>query len=159
MFINTDAVELMTKCPVNNPASKMACRRTNFDYLFETRPLWPDDDKLLPFEIYGMTIQKWATFSGGLPYLGIWFHERLEAEYARLGKELKFHDEDAMHNRYVGGTVAMMMGQQVGKAVSFYNRWALMSDYQPISVVSLDPLVIDIAESRLCVTGKDFKVI
>ena len=69
------------------------------------------------------------------------------------------HEDDVVHNQYVGATIEMIRGGQVVKAIAFYNRWAVMSNYKKISVVSENPLIIDIDEARLQIENNNFKVI
>lgn len=159
MFTHTNAIELLTKVPRNNRAAKIACVHSGFEFAFETRPLYPVKDGMVCFDVYSMTIQKWAKLSNNMEDYGQWFHNSLEVQYIKLDRELKVHIEDKTHDRYVGMTVLMMMNGFPQKADSFYNRWALMSSYQPISVVSLEPLVIDIFESKLLITDNHFEVL
>lgn len=159
MFTHTNAVELLTKCPVNNPASRMACALTKFQYCWTTGPIYSSGGIKVACDIMSMTIQNWATSSDILLEKGQRFHMELEEQYAALGDKPALHEESMEHDRYVGAAVLMIENGFPLKAVSFYNRWALMSSYQPISVVSLDPLVIDIFESKLLVTDNHFEVL
>jgi hypothetical protein len=158
MFTKTDACELLTKCPRNNPATKMAARRVGFKESFSTRPIWPTDNGPVEVDVYSMSIQEWATKDPFITKRGVEFHDELEAQYKKLGKNLPLHDEDPIHDRYVGATVMMFENGQYNKAISFYNRWAAMSDYQVVKVLSAQPLIVDIRESKLRITDNKFYV-
>jgi len=158
MFTQTDACELLTKCPRNNPSSKMAARRVGFREMFPTRPIWPTDDGMVEVDVYSMSIQEWVTKAPSLAEKGEWFHNELDAQYKALGKNLPLHEEDKMHDRYVGVAVMMIENGFYNKGISFYNRWASMSNYQAISILGQDPLIIDIRESKLRITDNRFFV-
>ena len=83
----------------------------------------------------------------------------LDLEYTRLGKAPVAHEEDEVHNRYVGAAVEMMREGQAGKAINFYNRWAALSDYKKIGLISVEPLIVDIAEARLKIKKDSFEVL
>jgi hypothetical protein len=59
----------------------------------------------------------------------------------------------------IGAAVEMMMGGQIQKAETYYNRWAVMSGYEPIKVLSSKPTIVDIREAVLIVIRDEFKVI
>ena len=151
MFTQTNAVELLTKVPLSNVGAKFAVKSCGFSMGF---PSHFNGEQTI---VYSMTIQNWAHLAEILVPKGQWFHRELEQHYRASGKTIN-HDDDPTHDRYVGGTVAMIQAGFPQKAVSFYNRWALMSDYQPISVVSSDPLIFDIQESRIRVVNNTFEV-
>jgi hypothetical protein len=159
MFSNTDAYEIITKCPKNNVLSVLAARKCGFTKDFTTRPIWPVEGKLCPVDVYSIRIQEWARFAPNLIEKGHWFHSYLEAEYEKKKINLPIHDEDESHDRYVGATISLIQGGQIGKAISFYNRFAVMSSYQKISVISVNPVVIDIHESKLKINENGFEVI
>lgn len=160
MFAHTDAYEIMTKCPKSNPMAAMAARSCGFVKDFTTRPLWATPDgTLVCCDVYSLNVQQWARSDPSLPIYGKQFHIELESQYRRMGKSLPIHDDDEMHDRYVGGTMLMLDGRQPLKAIVFYNRWAKMSGYEPISLVSVSPLVVDIAQSKLRIWNKSFEVL
>lgn len=158
MFTHTDAFELMTKCPRGNVAAKAGARAVGCSLRFETRPIWPVEGKLVPVEVYSIIIQEWVKTADVFGY-GKWFHEMLEAQYQEKGISLHVHEEDPIHDRYVGAAVEMIRHGQIMKAIYFYNRWAAMSDYVKISLVSTNPVIIDIFESKILVEETTFKVV
>lgn len=147
MFTHTDAVEIMTRVPEGNRAAKGLAIAIHGKYEFTNPRGWIKDGKSIPAEIYALRIQDWMRFAPSLPAHGRWFHERLTAEYARLGRKDDIHPDDETHDRYVGASVAMILGGQPHKAVIFYNRWAIMADYVPIRLLDTNPIAIDIADA------------
>lgn len=159
MFTKTDAYELMTKCPDGNVLSKLGARNVGCSLQFRTGAIWPTEGRLVPVDVYSLLIQHWVTKAPCLEETGHWFHETLISEYERLNKEIKVETEDLTHDRYVGAAVEMIKGGQILKAVNFYNRWAVMAGYIPLNVISMEPLVLDIAEAKVRVVNNSFEVI
>jgi hypothetical protein len=105
-----------------------------------------------------VTLQDWLRTAPGLEEKGAWFHDRIEAEFARLGVPDLAHPDDPVHDRYVGAACEMLAGGQPIKALSVYNRFATFGGYEPARLVSLDPLHIDIGNAVLAVADGDFTV-
>lgn len=159
MFTKTDAFELLTKCPYGNIPAKAGAKASGCSFRFTTRPLWPSGDVLVPVDVYSIILQEWVKNANNLVESGKSFHNLLDLEYTRLGKALDIHENDDVHNRYVGAAVEMIRGGQVSKAINLYNRWAVMSNYKKINIVSKEPLVIDIDEAKLEIVNNNFRVI
>lgn len=148
IFTETDAFEIMTKCLVDDVASN-AGARIAFQKMFTTRPYTETNDGLKAMNSYSMTIQHWATIAPGLEDEGDKFHEHMQAE----------HEDDPVHNRYAGVAMLMVKGGQPWKALLFYNRAAVMSGYKPCRVISTEPLIVDIIDAKMQITGRTFEVI
>lgn len=159
MFTRTDAVEIFTRVPNGNLAARALVRAIHGEYQLTNRTGWFKDRQSIPADWFSLSAERWINTSPSLIARGIWFHERLEEEYARLGKIEEIHEEDETHNRIVGAAVEMIMGGQIQKAARYYNRWATMSGYEPINVLSTKPVIIDIRDAILLASGDEFKVI
>jgi len=159
MFCNTDAFELLTKCPYGNVAAKAGAKVVGCSLRFTTRPIWPMDGKLVPVDVYSIMLQEWVKNADTLVDSGKWFHKSLDIEYNRIGIALSVHAEDEVHDRYVGAAIEMIRGGQAGKAINFYNRWASLSDYKKIGLISVNPLIIDIDDCKLNIKKDSFEVI
>lgn len=159
MFCHTDAVELLTRVPKGNLAARALTRAVGSTFEFTNPRGWTLHGKVVPADIYAMRIQDWMRDAPGLPERGVWFHDELEKEYARVGKTEPRHPDDATHDRYVGAAVAMISGGQPHKAVIFYNRWAVMAGYAPIAVVSTNPITIDIHDALIVARPNNFWII
>ena len=158
LFTRTDAFEIATKCPRGNLAAKALARAIHGTFEFTNQRGWVKDGAYIPADIYSLKIQDWARQAPGLVERGEWFHDRLEEEFTRHAIQEPPHPDDETHDRYVGTACEMMLGGQPVKGVAFYNRWAVMAGYEPVKVISLEPLTIDIKSAVICVTGGDFKV-
>lgn len=158
MFCKTDAIEIFTRVPKGNLAARALVRAIHGTFEFRRKDGWVKDNDPIPADMFSIDFKQWARTAPGLPERGAWFHHRLEEEYTRLGRKEPSHDDDAVHDRYVGAAVEMILGGQPDKGVLFYNRWALMAGYQPVSIVAREPLTINIADALIIVRGDDFWV-
>jgi hypothetical protein len=158
LFTHTEAVEIVTRVPVGNVAAKGLARAIHGAHDCTLRGAWVKDGQPLDCDIYSLTIQGWMKSSPLLPAEGRRFHDRLEAEFARLGISELAHPDDETHDRVVGAAFSMCLGGQPQKACVFYNRTASLAGWQQISVISLNPLVVDIGSAILVMRGDDFFV-
>lgn len=149
MFTKTDCVEILTKVPVENVAAKQLTTAMGFTQLF-TGSKW----KGKPVEFFRLGIEEWMATAPRLVERGEWFHHEL----SRQGAEAD-HEDDSVHDRYVGAAVEMILAGQAGKGVVYYNRWARFYGYETIACVSETPLVIDIRTAKLAVGNGSFEVI
>jgi hypothetical protein len=158
MFCATGAMELMTRVPKGNLAARALARSIHGVYCFTNPAGWARDGKAIPADVFSLTIHDWLRTSPLLEKRGAWFHRRLEEEFAAAGARELAHPDDAVHDRYVGAAVEMLFGGQLDKAVIFYNRWASMAGYVPISIISRAPVTIDIGSALIIKSGDDFYV-
>jgi hypothetical protein len=162
MFTSTDAVEIWCRCPAGNIAVHALVRALKRDIggskEFRAVNGWIQDRKHIPADIYSIQIQDWMRSAKGLVEWGRWFQGQINEEFRRLGKQELQHEEDETHNRYVGAAVEMIRNGQAVKGVVFYNRWAAMAAYQPIHLVSNDPITLNVGEATLELHGKNFFV-
>lgn len=158
MMTRTECFELMTRVPRGNLGARALARAVGGKFEFTNPRGWTKDGKTIPADIFSINIQDWMRTAPGLVERGHWFHERLEDEYRKLGRAEPPHDDDPVHDRYVGAACEMFLGNQAPKAVILYSRWAKMADYAPITVISLKPVAIDIVDSIIVVRNDDFYV-
>lgn len=154
MFTHTDAVEIATRCPRGNLPALALAKRIGGRFQFTNPCGWVKDGEPVPADIYSLSIGDWMASAPGLAERGHWFHEKLEAEYARLGAfDPEPHPDDDTHDRYVGAACEMMIGGQPHKAAAFYNKWAVMAGYAPVTILKDSPptITIDIADAILIV--------
>jgi len=149
-FIQTDAQELLTMVPGNMPHARLLARRMGFRHLFDRKSMWPAAGLWHDMAFYAMSLPDWAA-TGPCAAAGRRFHQRLHHE---LGAHA--HAEDAVHDAFVGVAVEMILAGNVMKAIDTYNRWARFALYEPVRVVSTDPLRIDIKQCVLRVEGDQF---
>lgn len=161
LFTHTSAVEVVTRCPHGNIPALALAKRVGGRFQFTNPNGWIIDGKQVPADIYSLTIVDWMRQAPGLEERGHWFHEVLEAEYRRLGAlNASPHPDDDTHDRYVGMACEMILGGMPHKAAAFYNRWAVMAGYAPISIIKeTHPVTVDIHDAVIVVPeDRDFWV-
>lgn len=158
MFTRSNAVEILTRIPKGNYAARALVKQIKGEFAWRAERGWVMDHEIIPADIFSMTLQHWLTVAPGLEKAGEWFHGRLEEEFERLGHTEPQHEDDATHDRYVGATVEMIRGGQIDKAIITYNRWAAVSGYNPVSVVSTSPLTLNIGNALVMPRGEDIHV-
>lgn len=150
MFTRTGAVEFYTLCPKGNVPALVLAKAIGGKYEATRERGWIMDRDPIPADVYSLPILDWARTAPGLVERGHWFHERLEAEYARHGAvDPSPHADDEMHDRHVGLAYELFSAGQIAKALILYNRWAAMAGYAAIALVSGDPLTINIQDAVL----------
>jgi hypothetical protein len=147
MFTHTDCIELVTKVPQFNVAAKRLTEASRFRYQFTGRT-WRCNGKIWPIDFYAYRIDDWILEEPGLPMLGAAFHTQLGA----LGVEID-HDDDAIHDRYVGAAMAMVDGGQASKGIVYYNRWARLYGATEVELLSIEPPVVDVGTAKVSIVG------
>jgi hypothetical protein len=161
MFTATDAVEIVTKVPDTNLGALGLVRAIHGTFQFSRPNAWQNADGALSgVKYYSKTLMDWVRDeSEELSKTGDWFHDKLAEAKTRMGASNPPHDDDHAHDRYVGMASEMISRGQLAKGVLTYNRWATFAGYAPVSVLSVDPVIIDVQDALLLVRGGDFEVI
>lgn len=149
VFVNTDATEILTKCPDSNKAAGMAAGVIGFKERFRREGVWADGAGI---SFRSLTIEDWRERDAECLSAGRWFHAKLDSLIAH-----EPHPEDIAHNRAVGASVLMARVGAVSKAVAFYNRWARFAGYQ--EAVQLGLNMVDFAEAVIEIKGQDMAVL
>lgn len=154
MFTRTDCTRVVTQVPDNNPAAKGFARLARF------RPMFRREQGLLgPTEYMGLGIEEWAQDNHSLEADGEWFHAQLEDAKKANGSALPVHDHDPAHERAVGGAVRMIRAGNAAKGVGFYNRWARLAGYAPITLISARPPVIDVVDAVVSLRDNEMEIL
>jgi hypothetical protein len=145
MFLQTDAYEIMTRVPAGHIAAKAAAVSAGMRYDFTREKECLFRGTMIDVHIYSFRIQDWLPNAPvSVSDAGRTFHDRLHEEAERLGVKDPAHADDDNHDLYVGAAVEMVRHGQPIKAVLTYNRWAIASRHEPITLVSLDPVTVKI---------------
>jgi hypothetical protein len=147
MFTRTDAMELLTRVPCNNPAALGLVRAIHGrrEYLREGEWRPQDGSPAVDCEHYALRYWDWLYTASGIERRGADFHAELEQQCEELGIAHAPHPRDSAHDRAVGATVDTIRAGQVDKALILYNRWARFAGYAGIGIVQRYPLVLDLA--------------
>lgn len=159
MFTHTDCFTLLTKVPAINPAAENFCRLVGATREFARKAVWPTANGPVDLSFWSMRYDDWIRKTPSVKASGRAFHERLEQEFSRHGRQDEIHPDEECHDLHVGACAEMIYGGQIEKAIILYNRWASFAGYGPIGLVSREPVVIDIGNALLQITGDTFKVV
>lgn len=116
MFLQTDATEILTRCPKGNLGAKALVRAIEGDFQFTAPAGWQLHDRLIPADVYAMSLERWVRLSPALA---------------------SDEDGDPMHRRHAAAAAAMARCGQMDKALRLYNRWALVTQHHPMSASDL----------------------
>lgn len=154
MFVQTDMFRLVTQIPDDNPAAASLASRGGF------KPWFRREDTLLgPSEFVMLELDGWVQGNASLEADGDWFHERLLAAKFEAGSLLPEHAHDPAHERAVGAAVRMIRAGNTSKGVSTYNRWAVCAGYAPLTILSFNPVVIDVVDAVIGLRGNEMEVL
>ncbi len=159
IFIHSDAQELITKVPDDNPAASGLARLAGFQSSFRSVQPWSATVSK-PIDVRTLRIESWALRSSVCHDYGTWLHEQFETVKAEHASTLPAHSEDdAAHLAVAGAATLMIRAGNVAKGVLFYNRWAQLSGYAPIQWLRDHPIVIDMDGMIVEVNGAQCEVL
>lgn len=156
LFTRTNATEVFTRVPAGNLAAKALTKACG---AILEHTVWQNLGKQTLVEVYSGRIQDWIKIAPGLVERGQKFHELLHSKATAMGRAHPIHEDNDWHDRHVGAAAGMITGGQPIKGVMVYDRWAAMALTPAITLLSLDPVVIDIRDCKIKVTGDDFEIL
>jgi hypothetical protein len=112
VFLQTDAVKLVTQIPEGNVAARALARIAGFRLWFG--------------EYHVLCIEDWIQASDACLQAGQQFHEKLEA----------------ISPSHAAGAALLMLPTNPAKAVWHYNQWAAVCFAPLLSLVSVSPLMV-----------------
>lgn len=140
MFTETSALAIHTRVPRHNVPARRLTAGSGFKYMFTM------DDT----DFFRRTIDDWVINNFELEKTGEWFHDKLE--------DHKSHEDDSVHDAYVGLAVELIRQNQPNKAEYVYNQWASYTGYAPMSIVG-DAVFAGDMQILIKDDGYDFEVI
>ena len=159
LFATTDATELLTKVPDDNPAADGLAQLAGFSRVFSLIADWSVGVKKT-VHVGSLHIDDWAMHSKVCLCMGRWLHEQFAAVFAERGSSQPPHsDQDETHDRMAGAAAMMIRAGNTAKGVLFYNRWAALSGYPVITWLRDHPVVLDLEGMIVEVTSEDIEVL
>lgn len=151
VFAQTEALEILTKCPDNNDGARWLSSAMGFRERFRREDSWAPG---VGISYRVLSIDDWFIRDREALRAGKEFHEILQAARVAEAMPTQFsdHADDEAHDRAAGAALLMARSGQTAKAVVFYNRWALFAGYLPIEIVG--PGVVDIQDAIVAVQGE-----
>lgn len=160
LFTRTDCQEVVTKVAKSNRAAGLMVRQVGFERLFDREAAWPETDgRMTAGSFFSLPLARWMQADPEAKRLGHEFHENLEAAKAAKGSPLPTHADDPAHDRAVGVAALMILAGNPAKGVWTYNRWARLAGYQPVDLVSVSPVVIDVRDALVTVQDGKMEVL
>ena len=126
VFTGTDCLELVTKVPDDLPHALSLAKSMGFTERFRRAGAWLRADGAVGVTYLGLTIDEWVRGSDYLAELGHGFHDQLG--------EQQTHDDDEIHDSYVGLGIACAQAGQPEKGLWLYNRWASFAGYRQLEM-------------------------
>lgn len=149
IFTRSGAYEIVTRVPDGNFAARKLAEAMGFRFQFRLQNGWIVDGGVEPCDIFSLNLNDWLPTAKGLVEIGEEFHDAVNAAFVEAGIERAEHPSDVLHDQFAGAAYEMMRQGQFVKAVVSYNRWAALSGYRPIAVVSHDPLIVHIGDAAV----------
>lgn len=150
MFIETDCEDICTKVLDGNTGADRLAKLAHFVEKFSRNGV----------SYRNLSLDLWAdACSTRLRAEGASFHERIGAAKAAAGVVEPQHEEDPLHDQYVGLASLMVKAGNVTKGVDQYNRWAVMAGYAPSAIIWGQPVVIHTGDAVIAVRNGDMEVL
>lgn len=149
MFCHTDCFRLLTLVPTGNIAAAALARKGGFSKWFERST----------GDYLALDLDAWIAGASWADAYGAEFHEKLEAAKHASGSSLPIHDDDPVHDRFVGMALAMARAGNAHKGIAAYNRWAAFAGYAPATLLSTTPVLVDVGDGLVTLDGERLEVV
>lgn len=156
MFTRTDAYEIVTRVPHSHRAAAALTATAGMRFEMSLPDACRFEGVLSPVNVYSFRIQDWIAKADAMEAVGRQFHADMIEAARAAGVTAPAHDDDPIHNRYVGAAYEMFRAGQLVKGAEFYNRWAMIARHAPIRLIDDKPPTIkfDIGIMRLLDKGR-----
>ena len=152
VYLGTDAEQIWTMVPKCNPQAGWFAGAMGFRKQFERAQVWPHAGRKHDMAYFRQDVDDWIQAGHTAP-LGELFH----SARAEQGAEPN-HASDRVHDSYAGAAWGMFGCRQFEKGARIYNRWGRVAGFQPLTVLSTDPLRVDIHDCIVSADGASFAV-
>jgi hypothetical protein len=153
MFVETDAIEIVTTVPEGNAGADIWAKHAGFREVYSRPWAWQLNGASVTASYRSLAYQDWVFKDRENHALGYEFHEQIH----RFTSD--DHGIDLTHDFYVGATLAGIRAGNTTKALGLYNRWAAHAGYEPCRCVSLNPVVLDFRSAVVQITETGLQVL
>ena len=140
MFLESDALELNTFVPDEQPATLLWAKLAGFRENFRREKCFNYNGKMIGGTYFSLSYQDWVLKDKENLKTGNAFHSQIEKF------ELLTHDDDAIHDAWAG---AVCRSKNLPKAIAYYNQWAARTGFAALNIVSYFPYVVDFGSAFL----------
>lgn len=142
MFTRTDALEILTRCPDDNPGARMAATIMGFRERFHRDNAWAPG---VGVSYQAFTLDDWMARDRTIEKVGREFSEVLGLNH-----------EDQTYDRMMGAAILMVKAAQTAKAVAVFNRIAVFAGYVPMqaygpATIGTGDAVLEIVDGAISV--------
>ena len=153
MFLTTDATEIVTLVPDGNKGAGVWANHAGFREVFRREGAFNLMGEKVGVSYRSLTYADWVLWDKENRGDGEDFHAFIH-QYTPDD-----HGADPVHDAWAGATIDGCRQGNGAKCVGLYNRWTLHSGYEPISVLSLTPLCLDIRSAIIEVKADGLNVL
>lgn len=155
MFVHTNAWEIVTRIPAGHIGALALTRSVGFQYEFTSMEPCHFRGKTVHASTWRLSIHDWVGRSALYAALGEKLHGQMAEEALRLLITTPPHAPDLYHDQIAGAAMEMVRNGLMLKALTAYNRWAVLARHRPISMIGSDPPVIamDLGAMRIKESG------
>lgn len=159
MFSKSNAWEVTTRIPEGHIGALTLARYVGFRHEFTSMEPCHFQGRLVPANILRLSIHEWVAQSDLYARLGHDLHEQMAHEAIRLGIVAPPHQPDQYHDQVSGIAVEMIRAGMMVKGALFYNRWSVLARHRLVSMVSLDPPVIQMDLGRMHIKPSGIEIV
>lgn len=142
MFTQTDCLEIVTKCPDDNPGASIASYHLGFRERFRREDAWVPGVGV-SYRVF--SIDDWFVRDAECAHEGHEFHTMIEVAKRQMDSSLAAHPHDRAHDQAVGAAILMAKAGRIDKGMGFYNRWSIFAGYATIETVG--PNAVDVGDA------------
>lgn len=154
LFLEADAVEVTSFVPDGNRAAERWAEVAGFRKTFRREAFFDVSGELVGGQFYSLSYADWVPRHGDNHEAGERFHQQIHDVSPSLGT----HPDDPIHDAFVGATILGIVAGNVHKAINLFNRWAAQAMYQPATVISEHPVIIETGDAILGMVGGEMQI-
>ncbi len=158
MFVQTNAAEILTRVPEGNIPAAALARAIGGRPAFRLDHGWNYGDEAVSATVFSLTVQDWlAKHTKDFALIGSAFADALNEKRVEAGALPSALDPE--RNAPLGVALEMLRFGHPNKAAVFFNRWASFAGRKPLTVLSADPLIVELAEGVLWFHATGFELV
>jgi hypothetical protein len=136
LFTATECCEIVTKVPDESPGAARWADLAGFRELYRREGCFDLNGQIVGVSFRSLDYQSWVLKDSRNRRDGEAFHAQLSALKPHL------HDDDPVHDAWVGATLEGCRQGNIQKAISLYNWWAALAGYYQPTILSVAPPVL-----------------